>query len=83
MPAAAAGILAAHAAMDVPVGALDDAVPSAAIKPPEPTTEELVVTYAWVSVLAIYVVSDVPFFLPESTRKTAPIEYATWGRLVF
>lgn len=83
MPAAAAGILAAHAAMDVPLGALDDAVPSAAIKPPEPTTEELVVTYAWVSVLAIYVVSDVPFFLPESTRKTAPIEYATWGRLVF
>ena len=84
LPAAAAGILAAHAAMGVPVGSLDAVPPTKAIKPPEPTVEELVVTYSWASLLAIYAVSDLnPGSKKKAIAAIEPIEQAVWGRLVF
>ena len=76
MPAAAAGIAAAHKAAGVPIGALDVPPAVQTIKKDKLSTEEAIATYIWFGPLAYF------FVLPESwsetTTKTVKV-----GRLIF
>lgn len=83
MPAAAAGILAAHEALGVPVGALDVVRVPEDIKLQEITTEELAVTYAWSFIFLLFLISDIKGFAYKRSPSASPIEYVAWGRLIF
>ena len=90
MPAAAAGILAAHGAMGVPVSALDGVVVDQHINAETPTVKELVSTYVWFFLFALYVVSDargIVYKRPEGPTQSKVIQsrviQAKWGQLIF
>lgn len=76
MPAAAAGIAAAHAAAGVPIGALDAPPAVQTIKKDRLSTEEAIATYLWFGPLAYL------FVLPESWSET-PTKMVKVGKLIF
>lgn len=76
MPAAAAGIAAAHKAAGVPIGALDVPPAVQTIKKDKLSTEEAIATYVWFGPLAYF------FVLPESWSKTTT-KMIKVGRLIF
>ena len=77
LPAAAAGIAAAHAALGIPIGELDFTDDGLGIKKQEISTEEIVITTLWFAPAALYLGLGLPW--PHTKE---PLKISV-GRLVF